>query len=121
MIHLPPKKSLVYLFDHLRKETGSSLSEAAAKRCPEGGIQLQDIDLEAGTIHTRAMIKTMARTLKLKFNQMMLFYDFIHKNTSTFENRYQTTEKYRQSGLEELQTAIDKHYLLMRYKVGSNH
>ncbi len=42
-------------------------------------IQLQDIDLEAGTIHTRAMIKTMARTLKLKFNQVMLFYDFIHK------------------------------------------
>ena len=41
-------------------------------------IRLQDIDLESGLIHIRAMIRAMARTLTLKPNQVMLLYDYIH-------------------------------------------
>lgn len=141
-------------------------------------LRLQDIDLEAGTIYVRAMPRTMARTLKLKTSQVMLFYNYIHElrpkllktgtdrlvltlrgsaengeginylietfkplfpernlNARTLRQsvitnmlkegkdlrvvqvfaghkKISTTEKYRQSGLEELQAAIEKHHPL---------
>ena len=141
-------------------------------------IRLQDIDLEKGSIYIRAMIRAAARTLTLKPNQVMLFYDYINKvrlellktetdrlvltlrgtpeggegisylvetfkplfldrtlNPRTIRQsvitnllkegkdlrvvqvfaghkKISTTEKYRQSGLEELQAAIEKHHPL---------
>ena len=42
-------------------------------------LRLQDIDLEAGTVFVRAMPRTMARTLKLRTSQVMLFYNYIHE------------------------------------------
>ncbi len=141
-------------------------------------IRLQDIDLAIGSIYIRAMIRTEARTLTLKPNQVMLLHDYIHKVRSsllktdtdrlvvtlrgtpesgegisylveTFKplfpdrtlnartirqsvitnllkegkdlrvvqvfaghKKISTTEKYRQSGLEELQAAIEKHHPL---------
>ena len=38
-------------------------------------IRLEDIDLGSGSIYVRAMTRTMARTLTLKPNQVMLLYD----------------------------------------------
>jgi len=59
--------------------------------------------LKSRLLHIRAMIRAMARTLTLKPDHVMLFYDYIQKVI-------RTTEKYcRQSGLEELQAAIEKH------------
>lgn len=141
-------------------------------------IRLQDIDLESGLIHIRAMIRAMARILTLKPNQVMLLYECIHKvrpvllktetdrlvvtlrgtaesgeginylietfkplfpdrtlNPRTIRQsvitnllkegkdlrvvqvfaghkKISTTEKYRQSGLKELQAAIEKHHPL---------
>ena len=141
-------------------------------------IRLQDIDLEKGSIYIRAMIRATARTLTLKPNQVMLFYEYIQKvrpellktetdrlvltlrgtaesgegisylvetfkllfpdrnlNPRTIRQsvitnllkegkdlrvvqvfaghkKISTTEKYRQSGLEELQAAIEKHHPL---------
>jgi len=141
-------------------------------------LRLQDIDLEKGSIYVRAMIRATARTLTLKPNQVMLFYEYIHKvrpellktetdrlvltlrgtpergeginylvetfkplfpdrnlNPRTIRQsvitnllkegkdlrvvqvfaghkKISTTEKYRQSGLEELQAAIEKHHPL---------
>ena len=144
-------------------------------------LRLQDIDLEAGTIYVRAMPRTMARTLKLRTEQVMLFYNYINKirpgmlktdtsrliitmrgtaengkgigylvetfnkNKTMFPDRtlnprtirqsvitnmlkagkdlrmvqvfaghkkISSTEKYRQSGLEELKTAIEKYHPL---------
>jgi len=138
-------------------------------------LRVQDIDLEAGTVYVRAMPRTMARTLKLRTEQVMLFYNYIHKvrpgmlktdtnrliitmrgtaesgegigylvetfNNNLFPDRtlnprtirqsvitnmlkagkdlrmvqvfaghkkISSTEKYRQSGLEELKAAIEK-------------
>jgi site-specific recombinase XerD len=42
-------------------------------------LTIKDIDLEAGTIHIKADTKTNSRTLKLKPNQVMLFYKYIHE------------------------------------------
>lgn len=42
-------------------------------------LKRQDIDLEAGTVHTRGMAKTLSRTLKMKPGQVMLFYRYIHE------------------------------------------
>jgi integrase/recombinase XerD len=141
-------------------------------------LKVQDIDLEAGTIYTRGMAKTLPRTLKMKTKQVMLFYKYIHKirpeiiseNTDhlilnirgkamsadsinylieTFKNYFpdrnlnaktirqsvianllkegkdlrvaqvfaghknpSSTEKYRQTGLEELKAAVLKHHPL---------
>lgn len=141
-------------------------------------LRIQDIDLEAGTIYTRGMAKTLPRTLKMKTHQVMLFYKYIHKirpeiiseNTDhlilnirgkamsadsinylieTFKNYFpdrnlnaktirqsvianllkegkdlrvaqvfaghknpSSTEKYRQTGLEELKAAVLKHHPL---------
>jgi integrase/recombinase XerD len=141
-------------------------------------LRIQDIDLEAGTIYTRGMAKTLPRTLKMKTHQVMLFYKYIHKirpeiiseNTDhlilnirgkamkadninylieTFKHHFpdrnlnaktirqsvianllkegkdlrvvqvfaghknpSSTEKYRQTGLEELKAAVLKHHPL---------
>jgi len=141
-------------------------------------LRLQDIDLEAGTIYIRAMPRTMARTLKLKTPQVMLFYNYIHElrpkllragtdrlvltlrgsaengeginylietfkpmfpernlNARTLRQsvitnmlkegkdlrvvqvfaghkKISSTEKYRQSGIEQLQAAIEKYHPL---------
>jgi site-specific recombinase XerD len=42
-------------------------------------LKVQDIDLEAGTIYSKGMAKTLPRTLKMKTHQIMLFYKYIHK------------------------------------------
>lgn len=42
-------------------------------------LTLRDIDLEAGTIYIKADTKTNSRTLKLRPNQIMLFYKYIHE------------------------------------------
>lgn len=42
-------------------------------------LRLKDIDLEAGTIYTKGMAKTLPRTLKMKTKQIMLFYKYIHE------------------------------------------
>lgn len=42
-------------------------------------LTLKDIDLEAGTIYIKAGTKTNRRTLKLKPNQVMLFYRYIYE------------------------------------------
>jgi integrase/recombinase XerD len=42
-------------------------------------LKVQDIDLEAGTVYTRGMAKTLPRTLKMKTKQVMLFYKYIHE------------------------------------------
>jgi integrase/recombinase XerD len=42
-------------------------------------LRLQDIDLEAGTVYTKGMAKTLPRTLKMKTKQIMLFYKYIHE------------------------------------------
>jgi integrase/recombinase XerD len=42
-------------------------------------LRVKDVDLEAGTIYVRAMPRAMARILKLKINQIMLFYNYIHE------------------------------------------
>jgi integrase/recombinase XerD len=141
-------------------------------------LRLQDVDLEAGTVFVRAMPRAMARTLKLKTTQVMLFYNYIHEvrpkllrtgtdrliltlrgsaengeginylietfkplfpernlsartlRQSVITNQLKegkdlrvvqvfaghkkisSTEKYRQSGLEELQAAIEKYHPL---------
>ena len=141
-------------------------------------LRLQDIDLEEGTLFVRAMPRTVARTLKLRTPQVMLFYNYIHElrpkllrtgtdrliltlrgsaengeginylietfkpmfpernlNARTIRQsvianllregkdlrvvqvfaghkKISTTEKYRQSGIEELQAAIEKHHPL---------
>jgi integrase/recombinase XerD len=141
-------------------------------------LRTGDIDLEAGTVFIRAMPRAMARTLKLRTNQVMLFYNYIHEarpkllrtgtdrlvltlrgsaengeginylietfkplfternlNARTLRQsvitnmlregkdlrvvqvfaghkKISSTEKYRQSGLEELQKAIEKHHPL---------
>jgi integrase/recombinase XerD len=141
-------------------------------------LRTGDIDLEAGTVFIRAMPRAMARTLKLRTNQIMLFYNYIHEirpkllrtgtdrlvltlrgsaengeginylietfkpmfpernlNARTIRQsvitnmlkegkdlrvvqvfaghkKISSTEKYRQSGLEELQRAIEKYHPL---------
>jgi integrase/recombinase XerD len=42
-------------------------------------LRLKDIDLEAGTVYTKGMAKTLPRTLKMKPKQIMLFYKYIHE------------------------------------------
>ncbi len=141
-------------------------------------LRVKDVDLEAGTIFIRAMPRAMARTLKLKTSQVMLFYNYLHElrpkllrtvtdrliltlrgsaengeginylietfkhlfpertlNARTLRQsvitnmlregkdlrvvqvfaghkKISSTEKYRQSGLEELQNAIEKYHPL---------
>lgn len=141
-------------------------------------LRLQDVDLDAGTLFVRAMPRTMARTLKLKTPQVMLFYNYIHElrpkllrtgtdrlvltlrgsaengeginylietfkpmfpernlNARTIRQsvitnllkagkdlrvvqvfaghrKISSTEKYRQSGIEQLQAAIEKYHPL---------
>lgn len=141
-------------------------------------LRLQDINLEAGTVFVRAMPRTMARTLKLRTSQVMLFYSYIHElrprllrtgtdrlvltlrgsaengeginylietfkpmfperdlNARTIRQsvitnllkegkdlrvvqvfaghkKISSTEKYRQSGIEQLQAAIEKYHPL---------
>ncbi len=141
-------------------------------------ICLRDIDLENGTIYIRDTIRTHSRILTLRPNQVMLFYEYIHRvrpallktdtdalvitHRGTAENgerinylvetfkplfpdrnlnartirqsvitnllkegkdlrvvqvfawhkKISTTERYRQSGLKELQAAIEKHHPL---------
>jgi integrase/recombinase XerD len=108
-------------------------------------IRLQDIDLEKGIIYIRAMIRAAFRTLTLKPNQVMLFYEYIHKVRSAllrtdtdrlvvtlrgtaesgaginylvetfkplFPDRNLNPRTIRQSGLKELQEAIEKHHPL---------
>jgi integrase/recombinase XerD len=141
-------------------------------------LKVQDIDLEAGTIYTKGMAKSLPRTLKMKPHQIMLFHQYIHEirtkiiseNTDqlilnirggkmsadsinylieTFKNHFQdknlnaktirqsvianllkegkdlrvvqvfaghknptSTEKYRQTGLEELKAAVLKYHPL---------
>lgn len=141
-------------------------------------IKLQDVNLEEGTIYIRQMAKSISRTLKLKANQVMIIYKYVHeirpkvitKETdqlvltirgtpengeginylvSTFKRLFAdrnlnaktirqsvianllkegkdlrvvqafaghtnpgSTEKYRQTGLEELKTVIQKYHPL---------
>jgi integrase/recombinase XerD len=141
-------------------------------------LRVKDVDPEAGTVFIRAMPRAMARTLKLRTNQIMLFYNYIHEirpkllrtgtdrlvltlrgsaengeginylietfkpmfpernlNARTIRQsvitnmlregkdlrvvqvfaghkKISSTEKYRQSGLEELQKAIEKYHPL---------
>lgn len=141
-------------------------------------LRLQDVDLESASIYVRATARTVARTLALRPNQVMLFYEYIHQvrpallkrdtdrlvitlrgtpesgeginylmetfkplfpdrnlNARTIRQsvitnllkegkdlrvvqvfaghkKISTTERYRQSGLEELQSAIEKHHPL---------
>ena len=141
-------------------------------------LRVKDVDPEAGSIFIRAMPRAIARTLKLRTNQIMLFYNYIHEvrpmllrtdtdrlvltlrgsaengeginylietfkpmfpernlNARTLRQsvitnmlregkdlrvvqvfaghkKISSTEKYRQSGLEELQTAINKYHPL---------
>jgi integrase/recombinase XerD len=141
-------------------------------------LKLQDIDLEAGTVYSKGMAKTLPRTLKMKPHQIMLFYKYIHEIRpeiisertdqlilnirgkamkadninyliETFKNHFpeknlnaktirqsvianllkegkdlrvvqvfaghknpSSTEKYRQTGLEELRSAIQKYHPL---------
>ena len=141
-------------------------------------LRVKDVELEAGTIFIRAMPRAMARTLKLKTTQVMLFYNYIHEvrprllrtgtdrlvltlrgraedgegigylietfkpmfpernlNARTLRQsvitnqlkegkdlrvvqvfaghkKISSTEKYRQSGLDELQAAINKYHPL---------
>lgn len=141
-------------------------------------LKVQDIDLEAGTVYSKGMAKNQPRTLKMKSQQIMLFYKYIHEirpeiiseNTNqlllnirgkalkadninylieTFKNHFpdknlnaktirqsvianllkegkdlrvvqvfaghknpSSTEKYRQTGLEELRLAIQKYHPL---------
>jgi integrase/recombinase XerD len=141
-------------------------------------LRVKDVDPEAGSIFIRAMPRAMARTLKLKTPQVMLFYNYIQKlrpkllrtgtdrlvltlrgsaengeginylietfkpmfpernlNARTLRQsvitnmlregkdlrvvqvfaghkKISSTEKYRQSGLEELQAAINKYHPL---------
>lgn len=42
-------------------------------------LTLKDIDLEEGSIYIKPDIKTHSRTLKLKSNQIMLFYKYTHE------------------------------------------
>lgn len=42
-------------------------------------LRLKDIDLEAGTVYTKGLAKTLPRTLKMKTKQIMLFYKYIHE------------------------------------------
>lgn len=42
-------------------------------------LKVQDIDLEAGTIYTNGMAKSLPRTLKMKPHQIMLFHQYIHE------------------------------------------
>ncbi|ELR68979.1 phage integrase family protein [Fulvivirga imtechensis AK7] len=42
-------------------------------------LRIQDIDLEAGMIYSKGMAKTLPRTLKMKPQQIMLFYKYIHE------------------------------------------
>jgi len=42
-------------------------------------LKVQDIDLEAGTIYTKGMAKSLPRTLKMKPHQIMLFHQYIHE------------------------------------------
>jgi len=142
-------------------------------------LRVKDVDLDAGTTFIRAMPRTIARTLKLKSPQVMLFYNYINEvrpkllrtdtdrlvltlrgnaengegigylietfrplfpernlNARTLRQsvitnmlkegkdlrvvqvfaghkKISSTEKYRQSGLEELQAAIEKHHPLV--------
>jgi integrase/recombinase XerD len=141
-------------------------------------LRVKDVDLDAGTIYVRAMPRAMARTLKLKTPQVMLFYNYINEvrpklqrtdtdrlvltlrgsaengeginylietfkplfpqrnlNARTIRQsvitnmlkegkdlrvvqvfaghkKISSTEKYRQSGIEELQAAIEKYHPL---------
>ena len=42
-------------------------------------LSVQNIDLEAGTVYSKGMAKTLPRTLKMKPRQIMLFYKYIHE------------------------------------------
>lgn len=42
-------------------------------------LKVQNIDLEAGTIYSKGMAKTLPSTLKMKPHQIMLFYKYIHE------------------------------------------
>ena len=42
-------------------------------------LTLRDIDLEEGTLYIKPDTKTNSRTLKLKPNQIMLFYKYLHE------------------------------------------
>lgn len=141
-------------------------------------LNVQDIDLEAGTVYSKGMTKNQPRTLKMKPQQIMLFYKYIHEIRpsfisvdtdqlilnirggnmraenigyliETFKNHFpdrnlsantirqsvianllkegkdlrvvqvfaghknpSSTEKYRQTGLEELKAAVLKHHPL---------
>jgi integrase/recombinase XerD len=41
-------------------------------------LTIEDINLTAGTIYIKSTTKTHARTLSLKPNQILLFYEYIH-------------------------------------------
>jgi len=43
------------------------------------GLQMQDINLDKGEIYIRGSVQLNARTLPLKPNQIMLFYNYIHQ------------------------------------------
>jgi len=42
-------------------------------------LRMQDVDLDAGTVYTGGMVKSLPRTLKLRSAQVMLFYRYIHE------------------------------------------
>ena len=42
-------------------------------------LRVQDIDLEAGTVYSKGMAKNQPRTLKMRPQQIMLFYKYIHE------------------------------------------
>jgi integrase/recombinase XerD len=42
-------------------------------------IRIQDIDLNTGSIYIKASNKTNSRTLQLKSNQILMFYQYIHE------------------------------------------
>ena len=57
----------------------SLLIYQALTRSNINGLTVKDIYLEKGTIYIKSTSNTNSRTLKLKSNQVMLFYKYIHE------------------------------------------
>ena len=85
-------------------------------------LRVQDEGLEAGSICVKSMIKTMSMTLSLQTRKVLLFLQLHPQgkapdaekeklrpadNYSSGHKKISSTEKYRQSGLEELKATID--------------
>jgi integrase/recombinase XerD len=56
-------------------------------------VRVADIDLTAATVYIRATRNTNARTLPLKANQVLLFYEYIHAIRQNLIKQGTTTDK----------------------------